>query len=1066
MNRAAFWNQHLTFRIRLIAAFLLMGGISAGIMAVYGFFHERHLIYASIERQYTAINQAGVLQIGRLLDEVREDMQIAALMPRTQDVIQSMAQPAKAPAYRQSVQRLGHIFSVMLKASGQYVQICLLDAAGMEVVRIDGDSTAPVIVPDKELQSKADRPYFRETCKLSAGHIYISDPALNQKQGKILATHRAVVHMGTPLFDHDNVLRGILVITIDTDFLLYRAFSDMPDAELPYFVSDMRGFYIHHCSDPDDEWGGPEDLGAGHSLRQDYPHAADVLLSGKSGVVESGPWKIFFAPIPLSADASRFLVLGHLVSRRDILKSANQFIGVFLGVMLLGFGLAIVSALWLSGLMTAPLNALRFGARQIAAGHLAQRIEALGSPEFLELAGDFNEMASRLEKSYNSLQAEYQHLFENANDAIVIHALDGRILDVNQTAVTSLGYTRDELLRNTVQNIMTQAEAILYAMIVGNIQEKGSAIIESVIQCKDGATIPVEISATMLKYQGQPAIQSFVRNIRERKQAEARLLKSNRELKTRNVISLAIGRYLDLTQLLDTVLKRIVQLLEMDMAGISLMEPGGDGLKLWVQSGFPPELLEAAAYLKVDQGLSGWVVSRRRPIIMKISEYPFQNVQPILRREGIQTIAGIPLISRETVVGAMLLACRTDRAFDAEELETMTTFGAQIAVAVENVRLYEQVLQEKRYAETVVQSISDGVYTVDRNNVILSWNKGAEFITGYAGQDVIGKPCSEILRHQDDSGQVLCNGEHCPLRIIWKSNGPVSVDGVFFRNPSGRLRPVSLSASPIMDSNGEVVGAVEIFRDISKEVELIHNIQLVSQAKSRFLANMSHELRTPMNAILGFSEVLSEEYFGPLNAKQKEYVADILSSGNHLLALINDVLDLSKVEAGKMELEAEPCPVMDIIEDSLLMIREKAVKHGITIHRDIPESMETRQIYADSRKLKQTLFNLLANAVKFTQDSGGITVRVRVSDPPGATLQIAVEDTGIGIHPDHLEKIFDAFYQVQGDKSRLTPGTGLGLSLARKFVQLHGGGLRAESEGPGKGSRFVIELPLNDHRNI
>ena len=1059
MKWTSFLKKSPTFRVRLIVALILIGGISAGIMAVYGFFHERNLIYATIEKQYTAVNQAGVLQIGRLLNEVREDLRIAVLMPRTQDVIQAMAHP-DTPEYRQSVQRLGLIFSAMLKASGQYVRIRLLDAAGTEVVRIDGSGAAPVSVLAGALQKKSDRPYFRETCKLSAGQVYVSDPVLNQRQGKILIPHRAVIHVGTPLFDHNDVLRGILVITINTDSLFYRTFSDMPDAKAPFFVADMRGFYIHHCSDPDAEWGGPENLNTGHSVRKDYPEAAPILLSGKSGVVESGPWEIFYAPIPLTPDFSRFLVLGHLVSRGDILKSANQFIGVFLGVMFLGFGLAMIASLWLSGLMTAPLNALGFGARQIAAGNLTQRIEVRGSPEFQELADDFNEMASRLEKSYSSLQAEYEHLFENANDAIVIHALDGRILNVNQTAARNLGYTRDEFLNKTVQDIMTQAEAILYAMKMETIQKQGSAIVESVMQHKDGSTIPVEISATFLAYQGKAAIQSFARNIRERKQTEARLLQSNLELETRNAIALAIGSSLNLEQLLKTILNRVVHLLEIDMAGIHLTEPDSDGLKLWANVGFSPELKEAVTCIAAGQGISGSVVTYRKPVVVKISEYVFRNVHLLLRREGIQTVIGIPLISKENVVGAMVLLSRIDRTFDADELKTLTTFGAQIAVAVENARLYEQVLQEKRYAETVIQSISDGVYTVDQHDVILSWNKGAERITGYAAQDVIGKPCSEILHHQDDRGRILCNSDHCPLKYIRESNVPVSADCVFFRNPSGDLRPVSLSASPIMDSNGQSVGAVEIFRDISKEIELIRNIQLISEAKSRFLANMSHELRTPMNAILGFSEVLSEEYFGPLNAKQKEYVSDILSSGNHLLTLINDVLDLSKVEAGRMELEAEPCYVTDILEDSLLMIREKAVKHGIVIRRDIPEDVEALRIHADSRKLKQTLFNLLANAVKFTPDGGSVTVKVRVPDTPEQVLTIAVEDTGIGIRPDHLEKIFDAFYQVQGDKSRLTPGTGLGLSLARKFVQLHGGGLRAESDGPGRGSRFVIELPL------
>ncbi len=379
-------------------------------------------------------------------------------------------------------------------------------------------------------------------------------------------------------------------------------------------------------------------------------------------------------------------------------------------------------------------------------------------------------------------------------------------------------------------------------------------------------------------------------------------------------------------------------------------------------------------------------------------------------------------------------------------------------MAIENARLHERIFQEKQYAEAVIQSISDGVCSVDRNRVILSWNKGAEKITGYGIQEVLGKTCCEIFAHRDEAGRSLCETGRCPLKRVWDAGLPAEPARVLSRIKSGTLIRVSLSASAIMDSNGRNLGAIEIFRDISKEAELVRGIQLANQAKSNFLANMSHELRTPMNAILGFSEVLSEEYFGPLNDKQREYVSDILSSGNHLLLLINDILDLSKVDAGQ-ELELERFYVMDILEDSMLMFREKAIKHGIHLNLDIPRDMETCQINADGPKLKQVLFNLLANALKFTPDGGSVALKTRFSDATSNTLRIIVEDTGIGIDPDHLDRVFEDFYQVQNSAVHKTPGTGLGLSLCRRYVQLHGGDIRVESEGPGKGSRFVIDLP-------
>jgi signal transduction histidine kinase len=160
-----------------------------------------------------------------------------------------------------------------------------------------------------------------------------------------------------------------------------------------------------------------------------------------------------------------------------------------------------------------------------------------------------------------------------------------------------------------------------------------------------------------------------------------------------------------------------------------------------------------------------------------------------------------------------------------------------------------------------------------------------------------------------------------------------------------------------------------------------------------------------------------------------------------------------------MELELERFYVMDILENSMLMVREKAKKHGIHLNLDIPMNMETSQIDADGRKLKQVLFNLLSNAVKFTPDGASVTLKTRFSDPSSNILQIIIEDTGIGIDPDHLNRIFEEFYQIQNGVVNKTPGTGLGLSISRQLVQLHGGDIHAESEGPGNGSRFVVELP-------
>jgi len=241
-----------------------------------------------------------------------------------------------------------------------------------------------------------------------------------------------------------------------------------------------------------------------------------------------------------------------------------------------------------------------------------------------------------------------------------------------------------------------------------------------------------------------------------------------------------------------------------------------------------------------------------------------------------------------------------------------------------------------------------------------------------------------------------------------------------------------------------------LFREIEDKSQ---QLEIVSKHKSEFLANMSHELRTPLNAIIGFSEVLSERIFGELNEKQAEYLQDILTSGQHLLSLINDILDLSKVEAGRMELEAGSFSLREALENGLTMLKERAGRHGIVLGLEMDPDLD--EIEADERKVKQVVFNLLSNAVKFTPDGGRVELSARQVDHE---VQIAVCDTGVGISPEDRAHVFEEFRQV-GQGTAKAEGTGLGLALTKRFVELHGGRIWVESE-VGTGSTFTFALPL------
>ena len=473
---------------------------------------------------------------------------------------------------------------------------------------------------------------------------------------------------------------------------------------------------------------------------------------------------------------------------------------------------------------------------------------------------------------------------------------------------------------------------------------------------------------------------------------------------------------------------------------------------------------------------------------------------------GFRSVLAVPLLREGRAIGGIAVGRPEPGSFTDAQIALLQTFADQAVIAIENVRLFKELqartaeltrsVGELRALGEVGQAVSS---TLDLETVLHTIVTRATQLTGMDGgsiyeydeareefhlhtADRLPDELAEALRAtpmrkgEGALGRMALTGEPVAISDI----GDETVYQSRVRDLLVALGFRSLLAVPLVRDD-QILGGIAVNRKapggFAPEVvallqtfaaqsalaiqnarlfrELEHKsreLETASRHKSEFLANMSHELRTPLNAIIGFSEVLHERLFGDVNDKQAEYLADILASGRHLLALINDILDLSKVEAGRMELDRADFDLPAAIGNALSLVRERAQRRGIALASTLDPAIGT--IHADERKVKQVLLNLLSNALKFTPEGGAIGVRAGVE---GAFVEVAVSDTGVGISPEDQAAVFEEFRQV-GAASKKVEGTGLGLAISRKFVELHGGTIRVESE-LGRGATFAFTLP-------
>jgi len=508
----------------------------------------------------------------------------------------------------------------------------------------------------------------------------------------------------------------------------------------------------------------------------------------------------------------------------------------------------------------------------------------------------------------------------------------------------------------------------------------------------------------------------------------------------------ALSAELELSVLLDAVLARAIQLLGASAGELAIVDRVRQDLEVVATSA--ADGVAKGTRLALGEGAMGRVAQTGEPLIISdYREWAGRSAQ--YAGVEVRSVLVAPLLIGQRRVGAFSVWMDDQsRVFREADLALLKLFAPQAAIAIENARLFTAAEEQRQYFEELVRNSPVAIVTLDVDHNVVSCNPAFERLYGYTGAEVAGRNLDDLITTPETRAEA---------EGYTRSAGSHAVTGIGRRRRrDGTMVDVEVLAVPVV-VKGRRVGMMGLYHDVTELLSARRDAEAANSAKSQFLASMSHELRTPLNAIIGYSEMLEEEVEERGDDGLLSDIRKIHGAGRHLLSLINDVLDLSKIEAGKMELIPETFAVRAMLDDVLTTVQPLVTRNGNALKLDCPGDPGT--MHTDLTRVRQVLLNLLSNASKFTE-RGSITLAVRRTDDAGRPLlEFQVRDTGIGMTPEQLGRLFEAFSQAEVTTSRRYGGTGLGLIISRTFCRMMGGDIAVESV-PGQGSTFTVRLPV------
>ena len=527
------------------------------------------------------------------------------------------------------------------------------------------------------------------------------------------------------------------------------------------------------------------------------------------------------------------------------------------------------------------------------------------------------------------------------------------------------------------------------------------------------------------------------------------LLGRTRELAALLAISQTATQSLETEKILNDTLDKSLEILDFDVGYIRTLDAEKKNLIVRVARGLSsPEFLSTSFPLDSPDPIVGKIVFKtQKPYVgTDIRKDPMFQART-MEKEGVISLAMVPIVSKQRAMGFIAVGSKKLHKFTKREVRLLVAFSSQLGSALENAQLYDEVNKEKAYIENLVDNAGDAIISTDVEDRILTWNHGAEVIFGYSREETVGQSLTILLPAQR-------TGELEEIRDKVRLTGVIRNLEVRRIRKDGIIIEASLAVSPIRDKDDNVIGFLHLARDVTEKKRYEQRLKELDKMKSAFVSNVSHELRTPLTAIKASADNMLDRLIGDLNGKQVGYLTRIKSNSDRLARLINDLLDLSTIEAGKIDLRPTKLPLVTLVKEAAESLRPVAAEKVINL--TVMSADPGVIAWADRDKVIQVLMNLIGNALKFTPTRGEVTIAVAKNS--AAWMQISVTDTGPGIPAEEVNKVFGRFYQIGQAGTQKTQGTGLGLAISKALVEMHGGKIWVESAA-GKGSTFFFTLP-------